>query len=63
MTNKQRKEKIIGLNNKVMEIITSDNFILNEEVDKLTKQVIELQNKCNHSFIDGYCEYCFKKEE
>jgi hypothetical protein len=28
----------------------------------LLKENDELQAQCKHSFVDGYCEYCYMEE-
>ena len=62
MTNLEIKEKI-DQNNKIIETLFSPNiFTLNNAVSELLKENDELQKQCTHSFIDGYCEYCYLEE-
>jgi hypothetical protein len=35
-----------------------DRFVLNEEIRELMKENDKIRAQCNHSFIDGVCEYC-----
>ena len=37
-------------------------FVLNKEIEELNKEIDELQEKCEHKFTDGVCEYCGKEE-
>ena len=63
MTNLQIKEKI-DLNNKVIESLLCPNqFTLNNTVAELLKENQELQKQCQHNFVNGYCEYCYKEEQ
>lgn len=62
MTNLEIKEKI-DQNNKIIETLFSPNiFTLNNAVSELLKENDELQKQCTHSFVDGYCEYCYLEE-
>ena len=38
-------------------------FTLNQKLNELGKKIVELQNQCNHLFVDGVCEFCYKGEE
>jgi hypothetical protein len=63
MTNLQIKEKIDS-NNKVIEsLLNPCVFTLNNTIKDLLAENDELQKQCEHSFVDGYCEYCYKEEE
>lgn len=62
MTNLEIKEKI-DVNNKVIEkLLNPCEFTLNNTVKDLLKENDELQKQCTHSFVDGYCEYCYLEE-
>ena len=62
MTNLEIKEKI-DQNNKIIETLFSPNiFTLNNAVSELLKENDELQKQCTHSFVEGYCEYCYLEE-
>lgn len=63
MTNLEIKEKI-DQNNKIIETILSPTeFTLNNTVRQLLEENGELQKQCTHSFVDGYCEYCYMEEK
>ena len=33
-----------------------------DEIRKIKQNIFELQDKCNHNFINGKCIYCRKEE-
>lgn len=62
MTNLEIKTKI-DTNNKLIEsILNPSEFTLNNTVMALLQENAALQEQCKHSFVDGYCEYCYKEE-
>lgn len=63
MTNLEIKEKI-DANNKLIETLLNPTvFTLNNTVKDLLKENDGLQAQCTHSFVDGYCEYCYMEEK
>lgn len=63
MTNLEIKQKI-DQNNKIIEsVVTPNIFTLNNTVAKLLEENSRLRAQCKHSFVNGYCEYCYKEEE
>ena len=38
-------------------------FTLNNTVAELLEENRQLQDQCDHVFEDGYCIYCFKRQE
>ena len=63
MTQLQIKEKI-DANNKIIEsLLNPSMFTLNNTIKDLLAENDELQGICKHSFVDGYCEYCYKEEQ
>ena len=63
MTNLEIKEKI-DQNNKVIETLLNPTaFTLNNTRTDLLKENGDLQAQCTHSFVDGYCEYCYMEEK
>ena len=61
MTNLEIKEQI-DRNNKIIEsLINPSQFTLNNSVMALLQENAELQEQCQHSFVDGFCEYCYKE--
>lgn len=62
MTQLEIKEKI-DQNNKLIESLFTPNvFTLNNTVAALLKENEELQAKCQHNYVDGFCEYCYKED-
>lgn len=54
----------IDLNNKLIQEAMQPNiFTLNNTISKLLAENEMLQQKCQHSFDEGYCIYCYKEEE
>ena len=63
MTGLQIKEKI-DTNNKIIEkILNPSSFTLNNTIMELMVENNQLQEKCPHSYVGGYCEYCYKEEK
>lgn len=54
----------IEANNLLIEKAMQPNFFtLNNIVAELLKENEQLQQKCPHEFVDGFCIYCYKAEE
>lgn len=62
MTQLERKEKIDANNKLIQEILNPSEFTLNNVIRDLLKENTELQKGCEHSFVDGYCEYCYLED-
>jgi hypothetical protein len=63
MTQLQIKEEI-DKNSLMIETLTDPTqFTLNCVVRDLLARNYELQCQCEHSFVDGVCEYCYMTEE
>jgi hypothetical protein len=62
MTQLEIKEKIDN-NNKILEsLFVPNTFTLNKEVALLLQENKELRAQCQHSYVDGHCEYCYQEE-
>ena len=59
MTNLEIKQKIDENNSIIEQLVTPNKFTLNNTVAKLLEENKKLQEQCHHSFINGYCEYCY----
>lgn len=57
------KARIDEYNKKIEELLSPNQFILNNMIVELTAKISELQNKCPHDFEDGYCKWCYKSEK
>jgi hypothetical protein len=62
MTQLERKEKIDQNNKTIQTILNPSQFTLNNTVRALLEENALLQKECEHSFVDGYCEYCYLEE-
>ena len=62
MTNLEIKERIDANNKLVRDIMNPGEFVLNNAVRDLLAENAKHQEQCTHSFVDGYCEYCYKEE-
>ena len=47
----------------IEELIDPTTFVLNKKVAALQEEIIELQNKCPHEYIDGVCKHCGKETD
>lgn len=63
MTQLEIKETIDKNNKLIEQLINPSQFTLNNSVRELLNQNAELQKQCKHSFVDGFCEYCYLMEE
>ena len=63
MTQLEIKQKIDDNNKLIKAILNPSEFTLNNAVSTLLKENAELQKQCKHSFVDGFCEYCYLMEE
>ena len=63
MTGLEIKRQIDNNNSIIEKLIVPNQFTLNNTISELLKENAELQKKCPHSFVDGYCEYCYKEKE
>lgn len=62
MNGSQIKAKIDYNNQLIEELLSPNKFTLNNTVAKLLKENEELQKQCEHSYVDGFCIYCYKEE-
>jgi hypothetical protein len=62
MTNLEIKKEIDKNNKLIQDILNPSEFTLNNTVRDLLRANEELQMLCTHSFVDGYCEYCYLEE-
>lgn len=54
----------IDYNNKVIgELMTPNFFTLNNAIADLLTENRQLQEECEHEFLNGICIYCDKDEE
>lgn len=63
LNNLEIKQRIDSNNKLIEDLFTPNFFTLNNTVAKLLKENEMLQAQCQHSFSNGYCDYCYKQEE
>jgi len=63
LNNLEIKQKIDENNAIIESLFTPNFFTLNNTIAKLLKENEMLQAQCQHSFSNGYCDYCYKQEE
>lgn len=59
----QLKNKIDNNNKKLEEMINPAVFVLNPEVQALLMENDQLRSACKHEFENGFCKWCYTKEE
>jgi hypothetical protein len=59
---KKIKNRIDKLNSEAERLIAVETFTLNSKVAAIMAEINELQNKCEHHFVDGICEFCYTEE-
>lgn len=63
MNNFDIKNRIEQNNRLIEQLLTPNQFTLNNSVKNLLKENEELQKQCSHEFEDGYCIYCYKEKD
>ena len=59
---KEIKAKIDILREQLEEALAPGTFTLNPRIAEIDEQIIALQNQCNHNYIEGQCEFCYRLE-
>ena len=54
------KKRIDELSLEAETLMDPTTFVLNPRIGEINKEIIELQNKCKHNFVNGVCEYCYR---
>lgn len=60
---KEIKAKIDALNEQLEIAMDPTTFVLNPAATMIFREIEQLQNKCQHSFVDKECEYCGRRKE
>ena len=55
--------KIEGHKKRIEDLIDPTTFVLNPEIEQLQKEIMKLQQKCPHCYIECVCKYCGKEEK
>jgi hypothetical protein len=59
---KEIKAKIDQLHLDLEQVVTPGMFTLNMETAQISNKIAALQNQCQHHFVDGQCEFCYRME-
>ena len=59
---KEIKMQIDELRWKLEEAAVPGVFTLNPEVVRINNEIVALQSKCNHHYVEEQCEYCYHLE-
>ena len=57
---KEIKKKIDELSLEIEKLMDPTTFVLNPRIGKIDKEIRELQAKCQHNFVNGVCEFCYR---
>lgn len=57
------KRKIDCNNQLIEQLLTPNQFTLNNTIAKILEENQKLQEQCPHEYKNGYCIYCFKEED
>ena len=60
---KEIKMQIDELRWQLEEATVPGMFTLNPEVVRINNEIEALQNKCEHHYVEGQCEFCYHLEE
>lgn len=53
------RKEIDKLNQQLKEIITPNQFVMNNSIAEIANKITALQGQCSHEFDeDGFCIYC-----
>ena len=54
------KRKIDELSLEAEKLMDPTTFVLNPRIGEIDKEITELQAKCQHNFVNGVCEFCYR---
>ena len=54
------KERIDALNQEIEQLLDPTTFVLNPRISEIDKEIRALQAKCEHNFVNGICEFCYR---
>lgn len=60
---KEIKEQIDKLNAEIESLGFDPTFVLNSRIAATMCKISQLQNQCQHSFVNGACEFCYIEQE
>lgn len=50
--------RINELSKEAENLIDPTTFVLNPRIGEINQEIEELQAKCQHHFVEGFCEFC-----
>ena len=56
------KKKIDELSLEVEQLMDPTTFVLNPRIGEIDKEIKALQAQCQHNFVNGVCEFCYRGE-
>ena len=56
------KKKIDELSLEVEQLMDPTTFVLNPRIGEIDKEIKVLQAQCQHNFVNGVCEFCYRGE-
>jgi hypothetical protein len=57
---KEIKMKIDALNIEAEQLMDPTTFVLNPRISEISQEITKLQAQCNHNFVNGICEFCYR---
>ena len=54
------KKRIDELSLEAEKLMDPTTFVLNPRIVEIDKEIKELQSKCQHNFVNGVCEFCYR---
>ena len=54
------KKRIDELSLEAEKLMDPTTFVLNPRIVEIDKEIKELQSKCQHNFVNGACEFCYR---
>ncbi len=62
MTGPEIKGELLRIEGRIMELAKEGEFVRSPELRSLMSRQIQLREDCPHSYKEGTCIYCNKKE-
>ena len=57
---KEIKKRIDELSLEIESLMDPTTFVLNPRIGEIDKEIRALQSQCNHNFVNGICEFCYR---
>ena len=54
------KKRIDELSLEAEQLMDPTTFVLNRRIGEIDKEIKALQAQCQHSFVNGVCEFCYR---